>query len=285
MRLVIRIIIAAAFSAAALASVIVAQRAVPEDNLAYPVLITIPGVEEASGILPEYGTNSYFVTAKHVLFDAQGQLRGSTMTLLSYSKDPKETETNVFSLDLTALNRAGEIKPHPTADVAVIRVAAIVKDVASFGPFRFLMDGVAGVTATHHTESGILGVGMDAITKYADVLVSNDVYLFGYPTSLGIQGSSQLDPLKPLLRKGIIAGLKPDSKSIILDCPVYFGNSGGPVVEVDRAFTGGTIRVIGVVSQFVPFDQNLINHTSIPNLTNSGYSIVTSMDYVTELVK
>lgn len=261
-----------------------AQRALPEDNLAYPVLATIPGVEDASGFYLNTPTNTYFVTAKHVLFDERGQLRGRTMTLLSYPKDLRESGTNLFSLDLAALNRTGEVKQHATADVVVVRVATVVKDVTSSDPTRFLLQNVAGVTMVRVAPSGILGVAAAAITKYADVLVSNDVYLFGYPTSLGIQGSSQLDPLKPLLRKGIIAGLKPEPKSIVLDCPVYYGNSGGPVVEVDRAFAQTTVKIIGVVSQFVPFDQNLINHTPIQSLSNSGYSVVTPMDFVLELV-
>jgi hypothetical protein len=205
------------------------------------------------------------------------------MTLLSYPKDPKEPGTNRFSLDLAALNSAGEIKSHSTADVVIVRVAKRVP--ASGDTSKSMLEGLPGVTAVEVAKSGILGVATDAVTKYDDVLVGNDVLLFGYPTSLGIRGSGQLDPLRPLLRKGIIAGLKPDSKSIIIDCPVYYGNSGGPVVEIDRRVFKTTFKVIGVVDQFVPFDQNLINRTLQPNFANSGYSVVTPMDYVLELAK
>ena len=45
MRSVIRTIIVAALSLMTV-STVVAQRAIPEDNLAYPVLVTIPGVEK-----------------------------------------------------------------------------------------------------------------------------------------------------------------------------------------------------------------------------------------------
>jgi hypothetical protein len=262
---------------------VTAQRALPDDNLAYPVLVKIPGVEEASGFYLNTPTDTYFVTAKHVLFDQKGQLLGPTMTLLSYPKDPKEPGVNRFSIDLVALNKAGEIKPHPSADVVVVRVSKNTPVPGDSSHFMLAM--VTGVTAEETAKSGVLGASIDTVNKYDSVLVGNDVLLFGYPTSLGIHGSPQLDPLKPLLRKGIVAGLKPDSKSIILDCPIYYGNSGGPVVEVDRSFAQTAFNVIGVVSQFVPFDQNLINHTPIPNYSNSGYSIVTPMDFVLELVK
>lgn len=262
---------------------VTAQRALPDDNLAYPVFVQIPGVEEASGFYLNTPTDMYFVSAKHVLFDPMGQLLGPTMTLLSYPKDPKEPGVNRFSVDLVALNKAGEIKPHPSADVVVVRVAKVTPAPGDIS--KSMLTLVPGVTASESTKSGVVGANMDAIKKYDEVLIGNDVLLFGYPTSLGIRGTPQLDPLKPLLRKGIVAGLKPDSKSIILDCPIYYGNSGGPVVEVDRNFAQATFKVIGVVDQFVPFDQNKINHTAIPNLSNSGYSIITPMDFVLELVK
>ena len=120
------------------------------------------------------------------------------------------------------------------------------------------------------------------------MLVANDVLLFGYPTSLGIQGSPQLDNLRPLLRRGIVAGLNPRVQSIIIDCPSYPGNSGGPVVEADRETFRATFSVIGVVSEFVPFAEKSVNYP-IPyqnvNISNSGYTIVTPMDFVLELVK
>jgi hypothetical protein len=136
--------------------------------------------------------------------------------------------------------------------------------------------------------SGILGVARNAVKKYADVLVANEVLVFGYPTSLGIEGSPQLDPLRPLLRRGIVAGLNPNKKSIIIDCPSYPGNSGGPVVEADRETFKATFNVIGVVSEFVPFAEKSVNYPiqyQSVSISNSGYTIVTPMDYVLDLVK
>jgi hypothetical protein len=68
--------------------------------------------------------------------------------------------------------------------------------------------------------------------KFADVLISNDVYIFGYPSSVGHSG--QLDHTRPLLRKGIVAGKNEAKNTIILDCPVHQGNSGGLALQIDR---------------------------------------------------
>jgi hypothetical protein len=63
-----------------------AQRAIPDDNLAYPVLITVPG-ELASGFFLNTETSVYLVTAKHVIFDPiNGHLRNGPIRLLSYAR-------------------------------------------------------------------------------------------------------------------------------------------------------------------------------------------------------
>lgn len=271
------------------ASRVCAQRSIPDDNLAYPVLVQLPdGL--SSGFYLNSGTSMYLVTAKHVMFDPQtGHMHGGPMTLLSYPRDPRESGTNVIVVDLAALSQAGEIKGHPTADVAVVRIGDLVKSAPDDkGAVTQLVRFLPGVTFRTAAPSGLLGVGTDTIKKYEEVLVANEVLLFGYPTSLGIQGSPQLDPVRPLLRRGIVAGLNPNGKSIIIDCPSYPGNSGGPVVEADRSTFSANFNVIGVVSQFVPFEEKSI---SFPityqnvNISNSGYTIVTPMDFVLELVK
>jgi S1-C subfamily serine protease len=110
--------------------------------------------------------------------------------------------------------------------------------------------------------------------------------VFGYPTSLGLQQSPQLDPLRPLLRKGIVAGTNPATRFLVLDCPVYFGNSGGPVLELDRQPFGTSLSIIGVVDQYVPFVQQAGSQTIAMQVeTNSGYSLAIPMDFVLELLK
>jgi hypothetical protein len=271
------------------ANTVRAQRSIPEDNLAYPVLIEVPG-ELASGFYLNTNTSMYLVTAKHIIFDPQtGRVRSGPMTLLSYPRDPKESGTNVILVDMAALWQAGEIKGHPTADVAVVRISDFVKSAPDKDhPGAQATRFIPGIAVRTAAPSGFLGVDIKALRKYEEVLVANNVLLFGYPTSLGIPELPQLDPLRPLLRSGIVAGLNPNGKSIIIDCPSYPGNSGGPVVEADRTAFSATFNVIGVVSQFVPFEEKSINYPIAyqnVNISNSGYTIVTPMDFVLELVK
>jgi hypothetical protein len=78
------------------------------------------------------------------------------------------------------------------------------------------------------------------------------------------------------------------SISIVVDCSAYPENSGRPVLEVAREAFSAKFRVIGVVREFVPFEEKWLNIPhgySNRSLINSGYAIATPMDFVLELVK
>ena len=271
-----------------------AAREIPDENLAYPVLINIrDGGGGGSGFFIRIGLSQYFVTAKHVLFKDPAtpelELRSDSAELISYSRDPKEKTRNHFALDLKALRAAGRLKAHPSRDVAIIEIAKVdaAKDVqASTGELQG-MRTLPDVTITESATKGILSAPREGLRLYEEVLVGNEVILFGYPVSLGLKELPQLDLTRPLLRRGVVAGLNAELKSIVLDCPVYPGNSGGPVLQVDQDPGGRTLRVIGVVSQFVPFVASSVSSTAslpVSILLNSGYSIATPIDFVLELI-
>lgn len=106
----------------------------------------------------------------------------------------------------------------------------------------------------------------------------------GYPTSLGMRRDVYFDGSKPLLRKGIIAGKNTKNNSFIIDCPAYFGNSGGPIVEYGE---DELYRVIGIVSMYIPFETKWYsNRDRIENieLSNSGYTVCLPIDLVFKII-
>jgi len=135
----------------------------------------------------------------------------------------------------------------------------------------------------------ILTVPAKNTKKYSEVLIGNDVYISGFPSSLGIKKIPQIDYHRPLLRKGIVSGKFDTRKTIIIDCPTFGGNSGGPVIELEDVNTGNqNVRVIGIISQFVPFVEKWINlQHRLTNIEfeNSGYSVVIPIDKVIELIE
>jgi Trypsin-like peptidase domain len=261
----------------ALISLAATHRAIPDDNLAYPVLITLGNGATGSGFYLNTGKGMYLVTAKHVLFDTVNQkLLDVTVELLSYSKNPSDSTHNVAILDLSALQHDGNIVSHPSEDVAVVKIGTVADTVTN------VLHLLPGVVLRETAKDGLLSVALENVKPFDEVLTGNDVMVFGYPTSLGLQQLPQLDKRRPLLRKGIVAGTNPEKRSIILDCPSYFGNSGGPVVELDRDGFQTRLFIIGVIREYVPFADT---GRSFMMLSNSGYSVVTSMNYVLDLVK
>lgn len=183
------------------------------------------------------------------------------------------------------MNEAESIQYHKTHDVAIIQIGRVSgRDKKQ--PLEFF----DGVKLKEKTKSGFLGVNIENTKNLDDVLTGNEVFIFGYPMSLGMEEIPQLDHTRPLLRKGIVAGKNKTLKTIILDCPGYKGNSGGPVVEAEEVELGKTkFTVIGVVSQFVPSEQTLENKThgysdTTTIMLNSGYSVAIPMEKVKELL-
>jgi hypothetical protein len=120
---------------------------------------------------------------------------------------------------------------------------------------------------------------------YKDVLIGNDAVMLGYPSSLTSTSSifgPQLDPLQPLLRGGLIAGVNEQNKTIIVDAPAYRGNSGGPVFELEQVDHFVNFKVIGVVSQFVALVEG---GEDIGISFNSGYSVIAPLDGILDLLE
>jgi Trypsin-like peptidase domain len=228
-----------------------AQRDIPDDNLGYPVLINLSnGGGSGSGFFINAKNFTYLVTAKHVLFNPANQLIAPHMDLVSYSPDPKDATPNLISADLGTLIAAGNVKYHQTADVAVVR---LFKHVLQDG--KNLAAPVPGVASRGSSRDGITGADLETLATFENVLVGNEIIVFGYPSSLALAQVGQLDPNRPLLRKGMVAGTNPTKRSLVLDCPVYFGNSGGPVLEIIHKGFTTELKIIGVVDQYVPFIQ------------------------------
>jgi hypothetical protein len=250
------------------------QRAFPDNNLGYPVLISIAG-GSASGFYYNTGKSIYLVTAAHVLYPVENKLwtlRSNKIDLLSYS-DASDQLADRMEIDAQKLGDANFIH-HATADVAVVKLFDVIGS-ASSRP-------LPGVRWQQNSKQGLVTANPEAVAKMEDVLIGDDVFVFGYPISIGLKEGLQFDPERPLLHKGIVAGINRFQHSVIIDCPAYPGNSGGPVIEADTVDSiTRRFRVIGVMDQMIPYD----GRDRAMGVMNSGYSVIVPMDYVLELVE
>jgi S1-C subfamily serine protease len=261
-----------------------AQAYLPEDNLAYPVQVLVQG-GGGSGFFVRRDRDLFLVTARHVLVNPQtGQLWSREATLRALSKDLKETAVTVIHLNTAQLQDERQLRTDSLRDVAVVRLGTLKVDAVNTTP---------GVVITDTSKGGIIVAPFDYLTRYADVDVSSQIFMLGYP-SICVSGAAQIDTARPLVRGGIVAGVNAALQTIIIDAPVNHGNSGGPVVQLSRT---NRLRIIGIATQFVPVPEDVLplnpgtasdppapSPRTLLALGNSGYGVVASADAIIELI-
>ncbi len=199
----------------------------------------------------------------------QLKLKHDKIYAISYIPQKFGEGVNEYEIQLSDLFEKGLVKYHPSQDVAFIKMG--IPQTIKGQQMIKIQEGIIKKRGT-----GSIGVGFDSIKLLKDVIVGNHVYVFGYPSSITAL-DPWLDIKLPLLREGIVAGKNEDLNVIILDCPVFSGNSGGLVIEVERkALTDYKFMAIGLVTNYVPYQ--------IDRKQNSGYSVVVPMDFVEDLI-
>jgi len=268
------------------------QYSIPQDLSDYTILIEFENGSSGSGFFYlDTATNYVFVvTARHVVLseitDNQGKiidyrLESQFGKINFYSRTPEKTTPNSLTIDFIGLNKSGQLKFRPEDDILIARIGVYSKtgfDHIEYNQF-VNRQGIASL---------VKPLGTNLVGKFDSTEVGNDVFIFGYPKSLGLKKIPQYDFNKPLLRKGSIAGRNYLQKTIIIDCPSFGGNSGGPVYEIKGNSFNAYFRVIGVVVSFIPLVEEWINlQYNIKNIdfVNSGYSVVEPMDKVVSLSK
>jgi len=261
----------------------------PSDNLNYPVRILV-GDSSGSGFLIKHEQDVYVVTAKHVIYRPnpttnnldliaeEARIVCHLLTDSGIAGTPR-----IYSLDFSAMSLSGDLKAHASKDVVVVRIGSI-QVVDNISRLNLL----SSITVVQESVGGLVHYDMAASRRFADVEVTNDVFVLGYPISISKTEMQQINYDEPLVRKGIVAGKNVNNQSIILDCPVYGGNSGGLVLEMNQVGLETRIHLIGVVVQFVPFFEEWKN-TRFPELQNtsvqnSGYSVALPVDNIYDLI-
>ena len=214
------------------------------------------------------------VTACHVLFTKNGQPYSDSVYLISYKKNSQSDSKDTLRVSLSSAYKSKYLKYDNIKDVAVFSIAFNVKNELHYLPF---------VSKISQTSTRLNVVSSEDAKMIGDLQTLDDILIAGYPKSLTLTNTFDFD--RPLLRKGIIAGIDQKTKRIIADCAVYQGNSGGFVVTFSPY--SGQIKLIGLVSEFVPFQDRFRSESygySNTNIYNSGYSVIIPYDFIQEEV-
>lgn len=236
----------------------------------------VMSTEERDELINSMPRNKQFGEAIELLYIKSKELRlkSTAATLYAHPLTRTDKEENIVQLALTELLDEGKIKYHPSSDVALVEIATHQDIFDETGKHRRLKFSKGVI---RKRGKGIRALRDGEVKLFSDILIGNSVYVFGYPTS--VSNTPPLNIKLPLLRKGIVAGKNELLKIIILDCPIYYGNSGGLVMEVETHCEGQKLRAIGLITSLVPFLKD-----SEGSFENSGYSVAVPMDAVLELL-
>ena len=267
-------------------SFVFAQAPIPEEFLTYPVYIKLSNGGSATGFYYSDSTNFFLVTAKHVFFDPNtNRLNSQDADLISYPRDPYKNPYNLLKCNLKLLIEKNLVRYDNQFDVAI----ALIGKNEKIDSIDFMIYYNDAISKTQDSKASRVNSFSRLYALESKKLpVGTEVHIFGYPSSVGTKQAQQLELMQPLFRRGIVAGKNYKLNTIILDCPVYMGNSGGPVVaSIIRGFTT-EFYLIGIVSQFVPFEEKWINDKygyANTEWSNSGYSIIAPIEIMLDLMK
>ncbi|MBN8666368.1 MAG: trypsin-like peptidase domain-containing protein [Chitinophagales bacterium] len=260
-----------------------------EDNFSYSVLLSIDqGKSKGSGFRLKYKGFNFLVSAKHVFYDENDKLYGDTL-ILTCQSSPLGNGTLTLEVDLTK----AKIFKSLTSDVCIILLGKNQHLSTPTGHLKHetgdhkrpaKLDLNEAVRLIEQSAKHVTSLDIEATRKLNEIRIANEVYLMGYPTSLGLTHSKYFDVTKPLIRKGIISGVNLKEETFIIDCPSYQGNSGGPVIEQGE---DDYFRVVGLVSQYIPYETTWYNNRErIKNVevANSGFSVCVPIDKIVELI-
>ena len=123
-------------------------------------------------------------------------------------------------------------------------------------------------------------------------------YSIGFP--IGISGALASNALKaPVCRMGCISKIEhlyhqTADHAYLIDCSVYPGNSGGPIINRPEFITLANTpvnhgsKLIGIVSGYLPYEDMLISRQTGKNMMitdeNSGLATVFSVDRIKEAI-
>lgn len=231
------------------------------NNFSFSTFLSVDfGDSSGSGFRIRHNNIDFIVTARHVIYK-KDFLRED---LWIKSRNYYGTDAEGYSAKITLSEK--NVFGFHNLDIVVIKLAE---------QFNYEIVNIG-------TDISIATV--EDIDCFDAITIARNILLVGYPSSLTIDDFYDVD--RPLLRTGITAGKNVSNNTFIVDSVAYYGVSGGPILQIDGE---RNIKIIGIVSRFVPFITEWRNKheasISRQEFFNSGYAVCIPLDKIIEIVK
>ena len=262
------------------------QYSVKKEFLNPSVLITCKtanGTVTGFGFFYQVDTILYLITAAHVVFRQLKNTNGyitytsysPKITISYYSNDAFTDTISSLRFNIDGLVQSNMTIYNSKRDIAILKIGTVPIGHPGVYYFAEYASNKIGPTVSYSKDIST------SIGKYS---IGDDVFMFGFPKSLALHNVKLFDSDRPLVRKGAVAGIDRINSTVIIYCPSYPGNSGGPVSVVHN----GSIDVMGFVDAFIPFiNQTVPSDSSNSSIVvnNSGYTVVVPIENVYNLIQ
>ena len=248
------------------------------DKIAQSTVQIFDSLSSGSGIIVRDSSRVFLITAKHVIFDQNtnySSLNFENADILFYAKNFKSDRKNLIKVDFKKLLKDGLLICDDQMDICVVNLADIEKN----NIIRYK----EGVFRNNSIKYEQYFLSKESIIPKDSVHLGENVFIVGFPSSIGIPKIPQFDYEMPLLKRGSIAGISKKYNTIIVDCPVYHGNSGGPVFLERLDFEQYSIALAGIVIEFIPLINSTIQKKDLI-LETSSYSVIIPIEYALNLI-
>lgn len=266
-----------------------------DDIISSSILIESEFGKGSGFILINESSNIYLITASHVLFDriiidsTPTIIHPNKLDIYHYPREPHKIQPYRINVDFDGVFRSNLIIFDFSSDIAIIHIG---KEVLSnnqtfilYNKFTKKLDSIS---------SRVVLWPQSALIHYEDVIVGSDIYINSYASSLSDEYYKQYNFSRPLIRKGIVAGKQQEDKSLILDCFVFPGMSGAPVIQyrphsdvITYPSPSFEYYISGIIIEFIPYTlrwENKQYKMTNSEIQNSGFSKCISVDPILELI-
>ncbi len=240
--------------------------------LAATTSIDFPNSEnDGSGFLYKDSTHIYLITARHLLFDRN--ITDESYNLLHNScqvsfnlKDNDSLYPAQFQLDIEMAYILDQISYSDESDIALIKLGNTQKH-PIHDSLKLVNYHISVTAKSNFTVGSLFAIRSEDIIQPENFSEGYEIFLFGFPNTIGLQSIPQFSKKRPLVRKGLIAGYNEISKRYILDAAAFSGNSGGPVTILKN----NRYYFCGIIIENIPV--NLLGDF----VGNSGYSVMETL--------
>lgn len=228
-----------------------------KENFSFIVHISVDG-STGSGFLYKTEMNLYLITAKHVLLDSDNLLVGNNIVIIAKNMNEVINTATTYEIEISDLSNI------------------IFSDDMNLDIIALKIEDEENTIITNDYQRPFVKV--NDILNFDNLNVLKSIYIGGCPTSLSID-VTDYDITRVSFRRGIISSIY--EREFIIDCPTYYGMSGGPIFVENN---NGEIQIIGIVSKLVPLLVQWFNNRerSIINtdFENSGFSICIKLNEI-----